>query len=195
MPRPPLSRLIVPGLLALVSGSSLACGDPLAGTATQPNFVDTLTLYALRNTSIRLPSAFSLLDLVPVRTDTTPAFDFAVDLPTDSTVRIYPTGVLNLPSGPGLQILDRTFDDVRSAPLDGYITDDSVTVGTHQVFVVRSRSTVRSGFEACLFFAAVPRYGKFRILAIDPIERSIVLESLVNLNCGFRGLEPGIPSS
>ena len=178
-------------LLALVSSAALACGDPFAGSATQENFVDTVTLYALRNTSIRLPSAFSLLDLLPVRTDTTSEFDFAVDIDDTGSALIYPAGKLGLSPEPGVQIMDRAFDDVKSAPLDGYVTEDSITVQEDQVFVVRSRATVRF----CVFFASLPRYGKFRVLEINETDRSIVLESLVDLNCGFRGLEPGIPSS
>ncbi len=178
-------------LLAFVGSAALGCGDPFAGTATQQNFVDTVTLYALRNTSIRLPSAYSLLDLLPVRTDTTSEFDFAVDIDDAGSALIYPAGALGLSPEPGVQIMDRAFDDVKSAPLDGYVTEDSITVQEDQVFVVRSRATVRF----CVFFASLPRYGKFRVLEINETDRSIVLEALVDLNCGFRGLEPGIPSS
>lgn len=179
-------------LLALVGSAALACGDPFAGAATEPNFVDTVTLYALRNTSIRLPSAFSLLDLLPVRTDTTSEFDFAVDIDDAGSALIYPAGKLGGSPEPGVQIMDRAFDDVKSAPLDGYVTEDSVTVLEDQVFVVRSRATARF----CVFFASLPRYGKFRVLEINnETDRSIVLESLVDRNCGFRGLEPGVPSS
>jgi hypothetical protein len=178
-------------LLALVGSVALACGDPFAGTATQQNFVDTVTLYALRNTSVRLPSAYSLLDLLPVRTDTTSEFDFAVNIDAAGSAVIYPAGALHLSPEPGIQVMDRTFDNVKSAPLDGYVSEDSVTVEANQVFVVRSRATVRF----CVFFASLPRYGKFRVLEINEADRSIVLESLVDLNSGFRGLEPGIPSS
>lgn len=191
MPRPSLFRLGLPGLLALVGGVALACGDPFAGSATQTNFVDTVTLYALRNTSVRLPSAYSLIDLSPVQTPTTSEFDFAVDINDAAAVVIYPAAVLRLSPEPGVQVMDRGFDDVKSAPLDGYVTDDSVTVQQDQVFVVRSRATT----QFCIFFASLPRYGKFRVLAINQTDRSIVLESLVDLNCGFRGLEPGVPSS
>lgn len=191
MPRPSLFRLGLAGLLALVGGVALACGDPFAGSATQTNLVDTVTLYALRNTSIRLPSAYSLIDLSPVRTHTTGQFDFAVDINDAGAAVIYPASALGLSPEPGVQVMDRGFDDVKSAPLDGYVTDSAVTVQKDQVFVVRSRATV----AFCIFFANLPRYGKFRVLAIDQTDRSIVLELLVDLNCGFRGLEPGVPSS
>jgi hypothetical protein len=41
----------------------------------------------------------------------------------------------------------------------------------------------------------VPRYGKFHVLALDPTERTVTLEHLINLNCGYRSLTPGTPES
>jgi hypothetical protein len=41
----------------------------------------------------------------------------------------------------------------------------------------------------------LPRYGKFRVLDLNIEERSVTLELLVDVNCGYRGLEPGFPSS
>ena len=36
-------------------------------------------------------------------------------------------------------------------------------------------------------------YGKIEILAIDPVARSVTFRYLVNNNCGYLGLEPGLP--
>jgi hypothetical protein len=36
-------------------------------------------------------------------------------------------------------------------------------------------------------------YGKAHVLAIDTLARRIDLEMLVDQNCGYRGLEPGLP--
>jgi hypothetical protein len=41
----------------------------------------------------------------------------------------------------------------------------------------------------------LPRYGKFQVLAIDPAQRTVTLEFLIDRNCGYRGLEPGLPDS
>lgn len=193
MPRPSPFRLGLPGLLALVGGVALACGDPFAGTATFENQIDTVTIYAFTGTSIRLPSAYSIIDQMPVRTtDAESTFDFAFDIDSAGRALIYPSGALELNPDPGIQLMDRAFDAVKSAPIDGYTRDSAVVVGNDNVFVVSSQITTRL---PCAFFAALPRYAKFRVLIIDQTARSIVLESLVNLNCGFRGLEPGIPSS
>ncbi|HXV86182.1 MAG TPA: hypothetical protein VD793_05770, partial [Gemmatimonadales bacterium] len=59
------------------------------------------------------------------------------------------------------------------------------------VFLARSRAS----FGGCLYLGSVPRYGKFRVVGIDLTVRSITLETLVNLNCGFKSLEAGLPES
>lgn len=181
----------MPAVLLFLSLAAISCDNPLGGEATFENMIDTTRLYALRDTPIRLPSAYSLLDRSPVRTDTTSAFDFALDLDSVGGVVVYPAGALGLPRDPGVQVADRSFDQIKSAPLDNYLVDRPITVTPGKVFLVRSRAS----FNFCLFFGQFPRYGKFRVLEVNPNDRSITLEHLVNINCGFRSLEPGLPSS
>src|SRR5574341_21715 len=176
---------------AVVAGS--ACGDPLGQEPQVENAVDTVTLYALRDTPIRLPSAFNMLQPVgtqAVRTATTSQFDFAFDIDSVGKALIYPSGALGLSREPGLQVMNRTFEDVLRAPDEGYKADSAITVTHGNVFVARSRVT-----SLFCVYVAVPRYGKCHVLAIDTTNRSITLETLVDLNCGFRSLEPGIPGS
>ncbi len=178
---------------AAVAVAGSACGDPFGQNATVENAVDTVTLYALRDTPIRLPSAYNMLQPVgsqAVRTDTTSQFDFAFDIDSAGEALIYPAGALGLSREPGLQLMDKTFEQVRRAPDQGYRADSAITVAQGDVFVARSRVT-----SLLCVYVAVPRYGKFHVLALDTTNRSITLETLVDLNCGFRGLEPGIPGS
>jgi len=42
---------------------------------------------------------------------------------------------------------------------------------------------------------ALPRYGKFQVLSLDPVARSVTFQTLVNQNCGYRSLRPGIPTA
>ncbi len=182
--------LLAPILLlgSIVGG---ACDDPFAGEATFENVIDTTRLYALRDTPIRLPSAYSLLDRSLVRTDTTSAFDFAFDLGPEGQILIYPAGALGLPRDPGVQLVERRFEEIRSAPEENYVNDRPIEVPLNRTFVVRSRPS----FNFCFFFGQFPRFGKFRVLELNRQDRSITLELLVNINCGFRSLEPGLPSS
>jgi len=178
---------------AALAGAASGCGDPFGQAANVENAVDTVILYALRDTPIRLPGAYDMLQpagLQAVRTDKTSQFDFAFNIDAQGRGLIYPAGALGLSREPGLQRTNRSFEEVRRAPDTGYGADSAITVKQGDVFVARSRVT-----SLFCVYVSVPRYGKFHVLALDPTTRSIMLETLVDLNCGFRGLEPGIPGS
>lgn len=176
------------GLMVTATACSDTYGLPPATTA---NTVDTVTLYALRGTAISAPSAYSIADGLPSRTDRGDVFDFAFGIDLSGVAKIYPAGALGLPAEPGLQFSDKTFDAIERAPFEDYVVDSVLTVSVGDVFIGRSRNT--AGF--CLYLGALPRYGKFHILALDPQEKTATIEALVNVNCGYRGLEPGFPSS
>jgi hypothetical protein len=178
------------GLSALGLLATAACGNPYGENATIENTVDTVTLYALRGTAIRLPSAYDFYTLAPAQTQSTAEFDFAFDLDTAGRAVIYPAGALGFSKDPGILLMNRKFDAVQSAPQTGFVSDSGVAVAVDQVFVARSRSS-----RAYCNYVIVPRYGKFHVLAIDSTARSITLENLVDLNCGYRNLEPGLPGS
>ena len=169
--------------LALVA----ACEDPFAlADATHPNRVDTLSLWALSGTAVYLPSAYALATKSVVRTDQTAAFDFAFDLDPANQARLFPTDALRLPGGSTLRLVDQSFESIRFAPDGGYDTSAViVTVGT--VVLARSRPDL-----TCVV-ATVPYYAKLHVLAVDLTDRRVDFEILADNNCGYKGLEPGIP--
>lgn len=176
----------------LLVAAALACGSETTIAPPQfANVVDTTILYALTGTPIGTPSGFDGVQGTTVRTDLNSPFDFAVDLAANGDVQLLPAGALGYFEEPGLLISTQTFDAVVSAPLDGYVLDSALTATTGSVFVLRSRSS--SAF--CTSTGALPRYGKFQVLAIDPAQRTVTLEFLIDRNCGYRGLEPGLPDS
>jgi len=191
MPRPALSRLLMPLTVATLGGVGLGCSGSLLGPAGYVNAIDTVTLYALSGTAISFPSAYSMLDERVVRTDTTSQFDFAFDITAAGAPLIYPAGALGLSREPGLQRSTRGFADIKTALSEGYSSDSTLQMKASDVFLARSRAS----YIGCLYLGSVPRYGKFRVLGIDLAARSITLETLVNLNCGFKNLEEGIPKS
>ncbi len=86
--------------------------------------------------------------------------------------------------------MDEAFDDILIAPLDEYIEDSIMSVDVGTVFAGRSRLSP----DFCsTFVGALPRYAKFEVLAIDRVEGKITLKYLVDFNCGYRSLEPGLP--
>jgi hypothetical protein len=180
------------GVVGAVASAALsACDDPLnLVQATAVNTVDTATIYALRGTAVVLPSGYDVPSESPARTDVV-AFDFAFDLSEAGQSLIYPAGSLGLTRGPGLQKVTEAFDVVQSAPLTGYNDSLAVNVVAGDVFVVRSRPYI----VGCELTGELPRYGKFRVISVDPTARSLTLETLVNRNCGYRSLQPGLPTT
>lgn len=171
--------------------SLAACNNPLSlGPAFSENVVDTTTIYALRGTAIQLPSAFDIVVNQTARTDRAEPFDFAFDIDGNGQAVLLPAGALGFSVTAGILVSDSSFEALTDAPREGY--DDSVAVAIQigDVFVARSRAT-RS---QCGLLGSLPRYGKFRVLVINTQQRLLTLETLVNTNCGFRSLEPGIPT-
>lgn len=182
-------RRFVTLMLVASASAVLACEDPNAlPRATQTNFVDTVTIYALRGTPIQTPSAFSVLD-GPVRTDRTSSFDFAFDIDTLDNHYFLPQAVLDLQINntinPGLLPTSKLFEDIRRAPSNGYITNDSVAIDSGDVLMVRSRLVCNIG---------VSQYAKLQVLSFDDAQRAVTFRVLANNNCGYRDLSTGIPN-
>ncbi len=181
--------LAVSGALLVVA----ACDNPLAlPPATDGSVIDTFTLGALRGTPITTPSGYNLLFRQLARTDRgSEPFDFAFDIDPDNTPLIFTTGALGLGASSAIQMSNRSFADIRVAPLDDYERDSTLAVGVDSIFIIRSTPTT---FGCVIFIGALPRYGKFRVLEVDLNARQITLEGLVNVNCGYRSLDPGLPT-
>ena len=180
-----LTRHVVLTGLALLAA---ACGDTTGLPAPFfTNAVDTASLFALRGTALTLPSAYTLEGAQPVRTDQTTAFDFAFDFDSLGAPALFPTGAINLGLLSGLQRSTTSFDALKLAPTSGYIFDKPLALDTGTVVLVRSRPM------QCLFGATVSLYAKLRVLGVDSTARRLDFEILVDQNCGYRGLEPGLP--
>jgi len=100
---------------------------------------------------------------------------------------LLPTGALGLGRASGIQVQSASFDSVKTAPTGAYTDTLPVPVDSGTVAVVHSRAS------QCVFGAIVFYYGKVQVLAIDTVARRIDLRVLVDQNCGYRDLEPGIP--
>jgi len=176
---------------AIVVSAAAACDGTGLVPASFPNVVDTVTLHALKGTPISTPSAFDISVGIAVRTDQGSAFDFAFDIDSTGAANMLPAGALGLTAEAGLQMSDRLFEDIHDAPYDDYFADSTFTVSVGDVFIGRSRNSSGN----CYYLGALPRYGKFHVVALDVPNRTITLETLVNVNCGYRKLEPGFPTS
>lgn len=172
------------GLTLVVAACGGATNLPVA---VFTNAVDTVSLYALRGTAITLPSAYVLEGARAVRTDESTGFDFAFDFDSTGKPALFPTGAINLGLLSGLQKTTRAFSLITLAPGDGYIFDKPLVVDSGMVVLVRSRPS------QCLFGATVSYYAKLRVLGVDTTARRVDFEILVDQNCGYRSLAPGVP--
>ncbi|HEV8125760.1 MAG TPA: hypothetical protein VGP80_16045 [Gemmatimonadales bacterium] len=175
-------------LLVTAGSAALACSDPNAlAKPANSNFDDTLTIYALHGTPINTPSAFSVPE-GPVRTDRSPAFEFAYDVGPQGEHLFLPLAVLDInvsnSVNPGLLPSSKPFVAIHRAPSNGYITADTVVVDSGDVFVVRSRLVCNIG---------VSEYAKLQVLSFDDAQRSVTFRVLSNINCGYKDLDPGFP--
>jgi len=177
-------------VLSLAFGA--ACDNPLSlPAASTANVIDTVTIYALNGTPVTEASGYDLGTKRAVRTDLV-GFDFAFDIDPSGHSLISPEGALHLDRSPGILPDGQPFDSIIVAPDAGYLDSLPVNIGLGNVFVVRSRPSA----SACaLATAALSLYGKFQVLSIDTLQRSLTLQTLVNQNCGYHSLQLGTPTA
>jgi hypothetical protein len=186
----------LPILSAALAGCLVlaACGD-VSGLlpASVPNRTDTVSVYALTGTPVSSPSAYWIVARQVVRTDQNSAFDFAFDIDSLGHVILLPTGALKLGLQSGAQLSALDFDSLTLAPSSGYKIDSAVVLSENSVAVMHSR-LVQCSYD---YQPSHNYFAKLHVLEIDTSSaaggRSIKLEILTNVNCGYRGLEPGLP--
>lgn len=179
------------GSLALVA-SATGCGDPLSlSPAIFPNREDTVTIWAASLTPVYRPSAYVLSSRAGVRLDQVAGFDFLYDINTAGRHVFIPLAALIATVGssgtPGLQPTNTAYDAILLAEQLGYVSKDSVTAAVDQVYYVRATLD-----RSCPL--GIPYYAKLQVLSFDVAERSVTFRILTNLNCGYRGLQPGLPT-
>jgi hypothetical protein len=182
----PGSMRVTPLHIALLA--TVACDD--SSGLPDPTFANeerTVTLYALTGTPVGTPSAYAIHGNQRVRTDVSQDFDFAYSIEADGRPVFVPRAVLGIEPNaslqPGLQSSSLSFEGIREAPSNGYITDQAVPIAVGDRFVVRGRITCNLG---------VPKYAKLEVVAID-LTRTVTFRVLTNENCGYKGLQLGLP--
>lgn len=182
----PVLPLLCAGILAVA-----ACGDPnRLPPATFTNFVDTVTIYAVTGTPVWLPSGYAATELRRVRLDQTNTADFAFDLRAGRAVLLPALTVGQAGSGslnPGLLPTALPFDSITFAETGGYTSEDTVQIAVGRSYYLRARTQ-----PTC--FLGSPTYGKLQILSLNDSARTVTFQVLVNANCGYKSLEPGLPT-
>jgi hypothetical protein len=180
---------VTPFLLAIAVAAAACSGNQLP-PAQISNVVDTVTLGALHGSDLRWPAAYSVAQGFAVRTDQSSNFDFIYDIDKAGRHVLLPLEVIGLGSSgsadPGLQKVTTPFADLASAPTDGYVVNDTLAIAVGDVIVARSRISCSLG---------VPEYGKMQVLGFNDSTRTMQMLVLVNINCGYRSLTTGVPTS
>ena len=179
----PFTLLLVAALIAFAACSDNSVGLP---TARFNNVVDSVSLWAVDGTPINTPSAYSMSVRQAVRTDQMTGFDFVFNITPAGQAELLPTGAVGLGKASGILLQSKPFDSVTVAPSSGYQDSLAVTVDSGTVAVLRSRPV--SCVVGVVFY-----YAKLQVLRVDTLARRVDFNILVDQNCGYRGLEPGIP--
>ncbi len=175
----------VTGLLLLAA----ACSDTnRLPTAQIENTVDTVSLFALSGTAVGTPSGYALLGKQRVRVDQSAALDLVFDFDAAGRPALFPTGAIHLGTASGIRQASLPFDSIKVALTDAYVLDQPYVVDTGTVVFVQSRPTT------CLFGAVASLYAKLRVLAVNTTLRRLDFQILANQNCGYLGLQPGLPT-
>ena len=155
--------------------------------ASYENKVDTVALYALSGTPVAYPSAYSLQFNQTVRPDQATSLDFIFDIDSAGHAMLLPTGALRLGRASGIQLTTTPFDSIKIAPTAKYQLDSAVVIDSNDVALLHSIPTV------CTYGISTVYYAKLHVLSIDLASRKMNFEILTDINCGYRGLEPGLP--
>ncbi|MBX9928502.1 MAG: hypothetical protein K2X99_06260 [Gemmatimonadaceae bacterium] len=181
------ARVAVVGAILL----AVACSDPFSLEARLDNVGTRANLWALTGTPPNYPAAFDISLVSPVRADGNLAFDFATDLESNGSIRIIPQAMLGQSllgaRVVGLRRVSGTYEALLEAPADGYSADSVLVVKVGEPFVARVRS------QACSFQLSQELFAKFVVDTVIASERRMSFRTVIDPNCGFRGLGEGRP--
>lgn len=185
---------VLSGLLVLAA----ACSNTTSSLqpATSENVSRMFAVYAMTGSSNSLPAGyqFSTESLVRPQLLTTGAvnFDVAFDIGSDGKVVILPAKTV-VPQAPvtspsvGFLKTAAVYDQLALAPDKGYINDTTYTMAIGDALMVRVVGA------SCYY--GEPYYAKLGIDSIDVPRRRVVFRTLINRNCGYRSLTPGVPTN
>ncbi len=189
------TRVVVVALAVL----AIACGDITRPKASTPNLAVSYALTAFTGTPVNVPNAINFLG-GPTRADSRFAFDVALDLDAAGRVTVLPVryvaGSLGIAlqtqstgvpiKRVGMQQVPGTFDALREAPSTGYDTLAVQTISPGAVLAIEMLD-----FSNCFTgFGGSTLYAKLTVDSVHAAERRIFTRTVVDPNCGYRGLVP-----
>jgi hypothetical protein len=180
------------GLGTVVGSAAItACGNDLTlSPAVFENRTDTLQLWAATGTPVFRPSAYLISTRSTARLDQLAYFDFIFDITPEGERILLPLAAVantgRTSGNPGLRPTTTPYDSITIAEQTGYLTTDTLRIRVGDIFYARSQPS-----PTC--FLGIPYYAKLQVIATNEAERSIWIQVLSNINCGYRSLAPGLP--
>jgi hypothetical protein len=196
--RPSSARLgVVCVLVSLATLAAVGCGNPTKPAAAIAIAYDTLTAYALNQATPFDQTAFDLATNSLVVPDGNATFDIAFGLDPAGNVIVYPVklivSIVTAPRTVGLQLMFVSFNSITIAQHSGYEFNDSLVVAPHESFEV-----VTQNLTACTAVSITSQellYGKFIIDSINADSGQIFFRAVVDPNCDYDTLVPGVVPS
>lgn len=178
---------------AVLAGLVAACGsEDFLAKPTDQNDTVRVTLGALLSTPVGTSSGYATRPngSGPVRLDVSTDLEFIYDIDSVLGPAFYPAEAKGLlvhsSTNPGLQRMAVPFDSLLQARSNGYTLDAPLAVDSGDVFLVRSRVRCNIG---------VPIYSKLEVLGVDSVAHTVTFLIMVNMNCGYRDLDYGLPKN
>ena len=184
---------VIPVVAAVILA---ACNDPFAVLpASISNTVDTVEIYAVNGTALDRPSGYVIPTRSLIRIGLDPAqynVDFLYRIDATNGSEFVPYTVVAPPpprasdaGRAGFLVSTVGFDAITEAEQTGFVVNKPVKLAVGQVLQVRSGLP-----NGC--YLGIPYYAKLEVLGFDLVQRSVKFRILANVNCGYRGLEPGL---
>lgn len=172
------------------------CGKSDLLQASLPTARDSYTVFALTGSPVAYPSGINTFFRQAVRVDGNANFDVAFDIDGAGNAIVYPARlVVSSLSGDrpvGIRKVAGTFESILSAPTGTYTDSVAVVAAKGEVIVIESARNGRG--DVCQFSLSPFIYSKLLIEDVAPASRTIIVQAVLNPNCGFRSFEPGIPA-
>jgi hypothetical protein len=190
-------------LLLLIGGVAAiaGCGDPTGFTANLDTVDTQFAVFAFSGTPLSAPSAVNVFGATPVLTDGSANYDLVFDIRGGQAVVLPPRVVGGLATA-GIQTLDEPFESVLVAPGGGYNDSTAVPIDVGDVLAIRAQPQPCANTFGLRPFI----YAKALVIAINTSDtatmgpdglppRSLRIRMVVDPNCSFRSLAPGLPTS
>ncbi len=180
------ARLLLP--FFLLAGAAGCGDDPFAVRPQFPTSTAEITTFAFSGSDILEPVAINVASLRAVRLEAASQYDLVLDINAQGQAVIMPPLAVGHIGRTGLIVSDQPWEQITSAPVDGYNDREPRAVAPGTVLLVRTQPAQCAG-------AIRPNmYAKLRVDSVSVPRRTVHVTMRLNPNCSFRELNTGLPT-